>query len=94
MASLSRAHVYFCGRDEWAELALALADAGLAVIPVHLHRAGERWCKDPLIKDWRNRASADATDGRGMVAAVSVRGPGDRACAVWVGDRGRRSPSR
>jgi Bifunctional DNA primase/polymerase, N-terminal/Primase C terminal 2 (PriCT-2) len=53
VASLNRAH----GE---AELALALAAAGLAVIPVHLHRQGERWCKDPLIKDWRNRASADA----------------------------------
>jgi hypothetical protein len=53
VASLNRAH----GE---AELALALAAAGLAVIPVHLYRRGERWCKDPLIKDWRNRASADA----------------------------------
>jgi hypothetical protein len=47
--SLNRAHVNFCGD---AELALALAAAGVAVIPVRLYRRGDRWRKDPLIKDW------------------------------------------
>jgi Bifunctional DNA primase/polymerase, N-terminal len=67
MAVLKRAHVYIGVDLEEVErvarlelgLALGLAAVGIAVMPVHLHRLGERWRKDPLIKDWRNRASTD-----------------------------------
>lgn len=76
MASQNRAHVIFCERDRAAELALALADAGLAVIPVHLHQQGGRWLKDPLIKDWRNRASADARTVEGWWRQFPFAVPG------------------
>jgi hypothetical protein len=73
MPSLNRAHVNFCGD---AELALALAAAGVAVIPVRLYRRGDRWRKDPLIKDWGNRASADATTVEGWWRQFPFAVPG------------------
>lgn len=54
MSAENRVHVNCC-------LAAGLADAGLAVMPVRLHRLGGKWRKEPLIKDWVNRASTDAT---------------------------------
>jgi Bifunctional DNA primase/polymerase, N-terminal len=38
---------------------LAFAEAGIAIFPVRLLRDGERWSKQPFIRDWPNRASAD-----------------------------------
>jgi hypothetical protein len=54
MLAENRAHVNYC-------LAVGLAEVGLAVMPVRLHRLGGKWRKDPLIKNWKERASADPT---------------------------------
>jgi hypothetical protein len=40
---------------------MALADAGLAVMPVELYRDGERWRKVPCIKNWEAGATTDPT---------------------------------
>ena len=41
-------------------VALAFAEAGIAIIPVRLFREGDRLRKRPHIKEWRQRASTDA----------------------------------
>lgn len=42
-------------------VALAFAEAGIAIIPVRVFRDGERVRKRPHIKAWRERASTDAS---------------------------------
>jgi hypothetical protein len=42
-------------------LALALAEAGFAVMPVKLYRDAERWRKRPHIVEWEGAATTDAS---------------------------------
>jgi hypothetical protein len=57
-------------------LALAFAEAGIPIMPVELRQLADRWTKEPLIRDWRNRASIDARMIRGWWAQFPSAVPG------------------
>jgi Bifunctional DNA primase/polymerase, N-terminal len=41
------------------KLAMALAEHGVPIFPVRAYRVGDRWRKEPHIKDWAARATTD-----------------------------------
>jgi hypothetical protein len=73
------------------DLALALAAAGFAIIPVNLRQVSGGWRKEPLVRNWRNRPTTDRRIIEGWWRQFPSAVPGIvlEACGLVVVDADR-----